>query len=161
MDHETKLTTSPIDYCNQICASLKTKADHNKRESLLSFILVISASLLAPLCVTLGEGLLLGKIIPSVLSLSAAGATAWLQLRKPQQLWTLYRSAQRELEDCSARHIYQIGAFSDLGTRDKLLATKVADIAISVHRQWVPLVPNPEKLKITEKFQGATKVEKL
>lgn len=144
-------TEPPIEFCNRVSSGLKKKADHNKIESLLCFLLVIVSTLVAPLFVTLGTGLVFGKIIPSILSLLAAGATAWLQLRKPQQLWTLYRSAQRELEDYAARFNYQLGEFEDSSTREKLLAAKVADIAIGVHHQWVPLVPNPEKLQIVEK----------
>lgn len=148
---EPLLPEHPFQHCNNLIAGMKTKADHNKREALLCFLLVIGASLVAPLFVTLGEGLWLGKIVPSALSLLAAGATAWLQLRKPQQLWTIYRSAQRELEDCAARYQYQIDDFAEAGTRDKRLAKQVADIALGVHHQWVPLVPNPEKLLLGEK----------
>lgn len=155
MNQETEL---PIDYCNRIAAGMTSKADHNKRESLICFLLVIASTLAAPLFVTLGQGLLWEKVIPSVLSLLAAGATAWLQLRKPQQLWTLYRSAQRGLEDCAARYNHLIGDYSDAATRDKILAEKVADIAIAVHHQWVPLVPNPEKLQLLEKAPKRTAI---
>src|SRR4051794_39905675 len=92
-------------FAESIRASFERKATHNKTEALLCFSTVIGCSLLAPMFVTLGEGLVWGKIIPSALSLLAAGMTTWLQLRKPQQLWALYRTCQRRLE-------YQQAAFT-------------------------------------------------
>jgi hypothetical protein len=149
---------TPLEYCIETAAGFKLKADHNKCESLWCFFGVILFTLTGPLFVTLGEGIFLGKVAPSVLSLSAAGLTAWIQLRKPQQLWTLYRSAQRELEDAATRYRYGIGEFEDTVEREKNLAKKVADVAIGVHHQWVALVPNPEKLQLAETVQATQKV---
>jgi hypothetical protein len=137
----------PVEFCERKIRHFEQKADHNKIESLRCFVLVIGCTLVAPLFVTLGDGIWFGKLIPSVLSLLAAAATAWLQLRKPQQLWALYRTAQRELEDQQVRYKYRLGEFRETADPDKLLAEKVADIALSIHRQWVPLVPSPEKAK--------------
>ena len=137
----------PVDLCNDTIKGIKSKADHNKRESQFCFALVIVATLLAPLFIAFGPGLVLGKIIPSVLSVSAAASTAWLQLRKPQQLWALYRTAQRELEDERTRFEYRLGDYKTVEDPEKLLATRVADSAIGLHQQWLPLVPNPENLQ--------------
>jgi hypothetical protein len=134
-------------FCERHISAMMRKADHNKRESLRSFYLVIGPSLCAPLFVTLGQEWILGKLVPSMLSLIAAAAMAWLQLRKPQQLWSTYRSAQRELDDQKNRFVYRIGAYADDPEPERLLAKNVADIAIGVHHQWVPLVPSPEQLK--------------
>jgi SMODS and SLOG-associating 2TM effector domain 1 len=138
---------SPLAFCERHISAMSRKADHNKRESLWSFYLIIGLSLLAPLFVTLGQEWICGKLVPSVLSLVAAAAMAWLQLRKPQQLWSMYRTAQRELEDQRNRFRYRIGAYADHPDPEKLLAQNVADIAIGVHHQWVPLVPSPEQIK--------------
>ncbi|SRR5258708_1961456 len=92
------ITNNPVDYYSDIRNGLREKADHNKRESQISFYAVICFTLAAPLFVTMGEGWLWGKLVPATLSVIAAGATAWLQLRKPQRLWAIYRRAQRELE---------------------------------------------------------------
>jgi len=78
------LPESVEEFCTTTLCGFEAKANHNKRESLGMFILVIVCTLVAPLFVTLGDGLWLGKVVPSVLSLLAAGATSWLQLRKPQ-----------------------------------------------------------------------------
>jgi len=121
------------------------------------FWVSMGGALLAPLFVTLGEDMakLLGdwgsifvfsKLIPSLLSVAVAFSTAWLQLRKPQQLWALYRTSQRELENCLSEFQHKIKDFTDSTDPDKLLAEKVSEIALSAHYAWLPMVPNPENV---------------
>ena len=131
----------PFAFCERHISAMKRKADHNKHESLWFFYLVIGPSLAALLFVTLGSGWLWGKLIRSVLSPAAAAAVAWLQLRKPQQLWSIYRSAQRELEDQKSRFLYRIGAYADDLGPERLLAKNVADIAIDVHHRIPDYLP--------------------
>lgn len=139
---------SASDYCMRSIAHFRGKADNNKRESLACFLLIIGCTLTTPLFVSLGTGFWYGKVVPSILSLLAAGATAWIQLRKPQQLWTLYRSAERELESYLTRFIYRLSPFKDSEEPEKLLAEKVADLLLQTHRQWAPMVPSPDKLDL-------------
>lgn len=139
-----------LSFCRRSCEGLRKKADHNKNEALRCFIIVISCTLIAPVFITLGNGFWLGKVLPSVLSLAAAAATAWLQLRKPQQLWALYRGAQRELEDQETKRRYLIGEYETSKDADKLLAERVAAIVLNVHYQWLPIVPSPENLETLE-----------
>ena len=93
---------------------IKAKADHNKNEALACFVLLITSTLLGPLFLNLGEKIPWGaiwiwdKLIPSFLSLLAAAIAAWLQLRKPQQLWAMYRTAQRRLEDEGTKWRFQL-----------------------------------------------------
>lgn len=130
-------------------ASFKKKADHNKNESLTCFVIVVLCSLVSPLFVTLGEGLWLGKVIPSVLSLSAAACTAWLQLRKPQSLWTLYRDCQRRIEDHQYQYQYSLSDYAvSEEERTKLLAEAIRTVAWDAHQRWIPLVPTPESIEI-------------
>jgi hypothetical protein len=142
---ELPVDPDAIAYCDGQIAAFRSKADHNKRESQLCFSLVIATSLAAPMFVTLGEGQFWGKILPSVLSLVAAAATAWLQLRKPQQLWALYRDAQRRLEDLRTRFAFKIEPFQGRD-RHKRLAEGVADIALRTHERWLPIVPSSDNL---------------
>ncbi len=136
----------PADFAETTRLTFKAKADHNKRESLFCFGAVIVCTLSAPLFVTLGQSTFWGKVVPSVLSLMAAGLTAWIQLRKPQQLWALYRSCQRQIEDALYAYRYNFGRFATTGDSDVLLAERVAEIAMFAHTEWVSLVPNPERL---------------
>jgi hypothetical protein len=128
-------------------SGFKDKADHNKRESLASFWLVILATAATPLFVTLGAGFYTGKLIPSILSLSATVGTAWLQLRRPQQLWGLYRGCQREIEDQQTKYRFGVGEYESAEHPDKLLAEHVAAIALAAHHSWMAVIPSPEHLQ--------------
>jgi len=122
----------------------KAKANHNKNESLLCLILILTSSLCAPLFITLTEGLFWSKVVPSVLSVFAAGLTSWLQLRKPQKLWSLYRDAQRRIEDQITKFKFHIGEYKDSDNPEGLLAERTAEVALSAHNEWTNVVPSPE-----------------
>lgn len=133
-------------YYASLRKGMREKANHNKMEAQVCFAAIISCTLLAPLFVTLGDGVFCAKVVPSVLSVMAGGLTSWLQLRKPQRLWVLYRRAQRELEEEKANYDFKNGDFADTTEPDKLLAQKVTRVARWVHDSWEGLVPEPEML---------------
>jgi hypothetical protein len=147
VDAEQHTNETPVEFCSRLIGAFEEKANHNKRESMANFLLVTVATLLAPVFITLGDGYISGKIVPSLLSLTAAGSTGWLQLRQPQRLWSLYRTAQRELEDHRTKYEYEISEYEEADDRDKLLAERTANIALSVHYNWLPLVPSPENIR--------------
>lgn len=134
------------EYAVAIRSSFEKKAGHNKAEALWCFGFVVGFTLAAPLFVTLAESRFWGKIVPAVLSICAAGLTTWLQVRKPQQLWALYRTCQRRIEDAQTRSRYSLGEFEGATNPEQLLAKEVAEIAMFAHQQWIPLVPSPENL---------------
>lgn len=135
-----------VEYCCQQINHFKDKSDHNKSEALWCFRLIMLGTLLAPLFVTLGTEVWTSKIIPSLLSVLAAFCTAWLQLRKPQELWSLYRTAQRELENHAVKHQHCIEEYKSSNEPDKLLVESIAKLSLNTHKKWVPTVPNPESL---------------
>lgn len=136
----------PEDYYAVLRKGFREKANHNKNESQLCFSIAIASTLLAPLFVTLGQGDLLAKIIPASLSVLAAGLTSWLQLRKPQRLWAIYRRAQRELEREKSHFDYRLGDYTTAAQPEKLFALRVSDLAFKVHEQWEGLVPEADAL---------------
>jgi len=153
-----ELTKSPEDFCKSIISGFKAKSSHNKSESMLCFWLSMGGALAAPIFVTLGDDMaqslgdfgsvfILSKLIPSVLSVGVAFSTAWLQLRKPQQLWALYRTSQRELEDHLYKFQYKISEYEEHANPGKLLVENVSKIALDAHYSWLPMVPNPEDIK--------------
>ena len=140
--------------CRRAIEEFKSKSDHNKREAMLCFVTAMLGTLGAPLFVTLGDEMaaqltitpfFLSKFIPSLLSLAAAFSTAWLQLRKPQQLWTLYRTAQRDLEEVYRAYQFKLYEFSEAKESEKLLAETVSGVYKKTHASWVPLVPSPTR----------------
>jgi SMODS and SLOG-associating 2TM effector domain 1 len=133
-------------YYSELRKGFREKANHNKHESNIVFFGIICFTLAAPLFVTMGEGWLCGKAIPATLSVLAAGATSWLQIRKPQRLWSIYRRAQRELEREKAAYDFHFGDYENEAVREKTLAKRVSEIAFRVHEQWEGLVPEPDAL---------------
>jgi hypothetical protein len=144
----------PTKFAETTRAGFERKANHNKTEALWCFGLVVASTLVAPVFVMLAHDVWLGKVLPSVLSLFAAGLTTWLQLRKPQQLWALYRTCQRRIEDAQTAHEYGYGEFEVTADRDQLLAKRVAEVAMYAHEQWVPLIPNPENVGVMTDGNG-------
>lgn len=138
--------TSATEYYSALRKGFREKADHNKMESQWCFSLTIAFTLAAPLFVTLGQGVLLAKIVPATLSVLAAGLTAWLQLRKPQRLWSIYRRAQRELEREKSYFDFKLSEYATSNEPEKMLAQRVSDIAFTVHEQWEGLVPESDAL---------------
>ncbi|WP_150727316.1 DUF4231 domain-containing protein [Pseudomonas fluorescens] len=137
----------PEVFTKNLIEGFKSKAAHNKNESIFFFWLSMGGALTAPLFLTLGSGMFLEKVVPSILSALVAVSTTWLQLRKPQQLWALYRTSQRELEDNLYKFQYKILDYNDATHPEKLLIERVSKIALDAHYSWLPMVPNPENLQ--------------
>jgi hypothetical protein len=130
----------------RIRAHFAKKAEHNKRESLGLFVLVITATLSVSGFVAFGNDTITGKVVPLCLSLIATATSTWLQFRKPHQLWAIYRSAQRYVENALVKYRFGIDEYESASDKNKLLAKNVAQIALAAHELWVPLVPSPEQL---------------
>jgi hypothetical protein len=145
---ENAFTDASVYYAS-MRKGMREKANHNKREAQACFVGVIACTLIAPLFVTLSNDFYFGKLLPSALSVLAAGLTSWVQLRRPQKLWVIYRRAQRELEQAKADYDFKDGEFATEAMPDKLLARKVTAIGRWVHDQWEGLVPEPEALLTT------------
>ena len=137
---------SVADLYADVRAGLKEKADHNKIESQVFYSVVICSSLLATLFVTLGEGLLCGKIVPASLSVLSTAAASWLQLRKPQRLWAIYRRGQRQLEREKTAFDFKLEDYGQNPDPEKLLAQRIATIEFDIHEKWEGLVPDVDSL---------------
>lgn len=147
-DAEANFTASDtaLGYCQSLIAGFKKKAKREKNHSMLWFIVTMLGSLVAPLCVSLGDdNFYVAKLIPSILSATVAFGTAWLQLKKPQHLWALYRGCQRRLEDNLAKYKFKVDEYAS-GERDVLLAKRCAEIAMDAHNEWLPIMPKGENI---------------
>ena len=138
---------SALEYCEGLIDHYKKKASHNKKESLRCFLAVMGCTLSAPIFILAGEGLYIGKVLPAALTAAASLATAWLQLRKPQGLWALYRTAERELEFERDQHHFNLAHYAKSEDKDRLLGEKVLDIYRRTHYSWTKLIPDVERLQ--------------
>lgn len=148
-------------FCLEKIKHFEAKANHNKSEALTLFVILVFCTLASPLFITLGPGLVLGKVVPSVLSSVATGCAVWLQQRRPQQLWTLYRTTQRRLENEEIGFRFRINEYEKADEPGKLLAQRTALICSNANDLWVPLVPNPDKVMGVlhpEKTRAGTKI---
>lgn len=138
------------EYSAEQVIHFEKKAKHNKRESLWCFRIIMISTLTAPLFLSLAEGLWLSKILPSALSALAAFCTAWIQLRKPQELWSIYRNAQRQIEVHIAHFDFNVGQYKGLNESDAgtLLVSNVTTVLLETNARWMNQVPNISTLKV-------------
>ncbi|MCE7565908.1 DUF4231 domain-containing protein [Aliivibrio fischeri] len=141
-----------INFCKEKINEMKKKADHNKNETLISFKIIMIVSLSTPLLIAFGHNIWLEKIIPATLSAIAAFLTAWLQLRKPNQLWTLYRTSQRELEHELNLYLYNAKKYSNSKNKDQILIDDFLHKYYKVNEEWSKLVPTPKDISSINKI---------
>jgi hypothetical protein len=82
------------------------------------------------------------KIIPTIISISVAISATWLQVRKPQQLWALYRTAQRNLEHKLYQYKYKVSHFEKAENSKSIFVEKIIEIRNETHNSWLNLIPN-------------------
>lgn len=131
----------------QKIAHYKKKADHNKRESLWSFKIIMLSTVIVPILIAYGHNELWSKVLPSIFSCISAFLTAWLHLRKPNQLWTLYRTVQRELESELELYQYSAGPYKEKDAKDTLVVERVNEIYLSTNTSWSSLIPNQKDVE--------------
>lgn len=136
----------PIEYCQNQIRHFQKKAKHNKAETLWCFRIIMGSTLAVPVMLTFDADLWVSKILPSFLSATAAFCTAWIQLRKPQELWLLYRTIQREIEDQLTQYKYKLSEYENCIEPDRLLASNVAKLTLKAHQKWTTITPTPDNL---------------
>ena len=133
------LEENSIQYALRHRDYFKNKSNKNKRISNKLLIIIILSSVLTPVFILVSADFWISKLLPSVLGAAAAFSSYWIQLKKPQEKWILFRSAQRQIE-------YEIDIYkfnlSNLSQKDleKSLAMKVSQINLEAHQNWIPLL---------------------
>lgn len=122
-------------YYADLVNSFKNKANHNKHETQFCFVLIITCTTAAPVFLSFGEDAIWSKIVPAALSLIAAATTSWVQFRKPERLWSIYRRAQRELEQERIKYDFSLEEYKD-DDKEKVFASKASSIAFEAHCKW-------------------------
>lgn len=134
-----------LETCEKMAAELGQKARHNKNESLWSFKLIMTLTLATPILINISDDWIWGKLLPSIFAAIASFFTAWLKLRKPESLWSLYRSSQREIENEIRYYQSDISPYG-VADSDKVLIKNVTEIFNNTHVGWLKLVPSAEGL---------------
>jgi len=135
------------EYSEQIKAGVKKKADQNKRQSTILFFIILFSTVLSPVFILLSWGDTYSKYLPAFMTAGAALASYWLQLRKPQERWVIYRGAQREIEFEIDQYTFENDGYADNDGKDKLLADRVSKRALQLHYEWIPFAPKAEEIE--------------
>ena len=147
-----------LDYARTTKNGIKKKADKNKKTSTLLFATILLSSVSAPILILSPivdfkipyieisvPSEFLNRYLPAIMSACAAYASCWLQLRKPQERWAIYRTAQREIEFEINKFKYEIDGYAS-ADKEKILADQVNKRALQLHYEWMPYVPKAEDI---------------
>jgi len=145
------------EYAIGIKEGIKRKADSNKTVSTFLFLVVLFSTVLCPVLILISSNEYVSKYLPAILSAGAALASYWMQLRKPQDRWVIYRTAQREIEYEIDQYTFGTGSYS-IEDKEKTLAAVVSKRALQLHYEWMPMVP---KIEDIEKLKKPKKDENL
>jgi hypothetical protein len=135
-----------IGFAIKTCEGIKKKADKNKDFSTFLFLIVLLATVITPVLILISDDFYISKVIPALLSASAALSSYWIQLRKPHERWALYRTTQREIESEINKYTFSIDGYND-STKEILLAKRVNDLALKLHYDWMPMIPSTKELQ--------------
>ena len=135
-----------LEYARSTRDGIKKKADANKRGATLLLLVVLSATAIAPILILMPLPDVGSKFLPAFLTATAALAAGWSQLRKPQERWIVYRTAQREIEFEIDQYSYGNGHYSNDDTRDSVLADRISKRALQLRFEWVPMVPTSKDI---------------
>jgi Protein of unknown function (DUF4231) len=136
-----------LEYARNTLQGIKDKAERNKHWSDALFFIIIAATASSPILILLPLAPIWSRNAPAILTALASVASAWVQLRKPQERWALYRTAQREIEFEIDQYTFGLGKYRDLTTRVSVLADAVSNRALQLHYEWLPMVPRLRELQ--------------
>jgi Protein of unknown function (DUF4231) len=131
-------------YARRTLAGVTAKAASNKRLTTFLFLTILIPTTVSPILILAANDPLAAKVLPSILSACAAVASAWIQLRKPQERWAIYRTAQREVEFEIDQYQFGNGRYAEPAGRGSLLADAVSKRALQLHFEWLPIAPRAE-----------------
>lgn len=139
-EHETA-----IKYAQRIRNGIEKKSKQNKNNSTFLIFIVLFSTVLSPVLILISDCDIISKYIPAFLTAGAALASYWIQLRKPQERWVLYRTAQREIEFEIDQFQHNLGEYT-IVNKEMVLADNVSKRALKLHYEWMPFVPRAEEI---------------
>lgn len=122
------------DHVNVLVAHFRDKAGSSKNAAkALAFFSVAGGAVVPVLLLTSVPSWVVAGI-----SALAAVSAAWLQIRKHAERWTIYRTAQRDLEKELNDHQFLVGPYQGQADPDALLAARANELTHHAHYEWMP-----------------------
>jgi hypothetical protein len=114
------------------------KANENKSKFHIFQSIIIIASVIIPIINLINFAPFEIRIISSILGGTVTGITAFIQLKKYQENWLLYRATEENLKKEKYLFLYDAGPYSDAkdDNRKKILVERVESIISSETSQF-------------------------
>jgi hypothetical protein len=116
----------------------ETKANENKSRFHIFQTIIIIASVIIPLINLINFAPFEIRVISSILGGTVTGVTAFIQLKKYQENWLLYRATEENLKKEKYLFLYDAGPYSDAkdDNRKKILVERVESMISSETSQF-------------------------
>lgn len=143
-------------FAENIRKEFQEKADKNKKSTDNLFRTILITTIFSPVLILFPFDMyfpesisqLFSKVIPAILTGITAFSTGWLNIKKPQDKWTLYRTAQREVELELTYYENSVNGYT-LENREKKIIEETTRIYKDKHFAWVKIVPKLDDLNST------------
>src|SRR5215204_5290291 len=116
----------------------ESKANENKSRFQIFQTIIIIASVIIPLINLIESAPFEIRVISSILGGTVTGVTAFIQLKKYQENWLLYRATEENLKKEKYLFLYDAGPYSDAkdDNRKKILVERVESMISSETSQF-------------------------
>ena len=116
----------------------ESKANENKSRFHVFQTIIIVASVIIPIVNLINLATFEIRIISSILGGTVVGVTAFIQVKKYQENWLLYRATEENLKKEKYLFLYDAGPYSDAkdDNRKKILVERVESIISSETSQF-------------------------
>jgi hypothetical protein len=116
----------------------ETKANENKSRFHIFQTIIVIASVIIPIINLINFAPFEIRIVSSILGGTVTGITAFIQLKKYQENWLLYRATEENLKKEKYLFLYDAGPYSDAkdDNRKKVLVERVESIISSETSQF-------------------------
>jgi hypothetical protein len=138
---QSRPEAKPLDACNHCIESVRAKANWNESLARWGTGLIVALTASVPvvlLASTEWDGFILGKLVPAILTATAAALAGYIQFEKPHERWKLYRGYQRTFEVERMHFENKVPPYDGADAETKL-AERLAEIQLALHGDWAGL----------------------
>ena len=102
--------------------------------------MLTAATALIPVFIGLASNFWLGRVVPSVFAALAAIGTAWVQIERPHERWSLYRRYHRAFQMDRILYVNGVDPYNR-DDRDTVLIERLTLGQMELHDEWAGLLP--------------------